>query len=108
MWVCPCRWFEQDPEHLYQTVVRCVEGVCQRLGAEDLARVRGVGITNQRETTILWDRTTGRCLHNAIVWCDRRTGGVASKLISSKGKDGLRVSGGVQGTAVNLFQIGSS
>jgi len=70
-----------------------MEGVCQRLGAEDLARVRGVGITNQRETTILWDRTTGRCLHNAIVWCDGRTGGVVSKLVSSVGKDGLRVSG---------------
>src|SRR5918998_2001835 len=63
-------WVEHDPEEIWSTQI----GVA----AEAIARVPGVevaaiGITNQRETTILWDRTTGRPVHNAIVWQDRRT-----------------------------------
>ena len=85
------RWFEQDPEELYQSVVTCLNKVCGKLKEQDLARVKGVGITNQRETTILWDRTTGKCLHNAIVWCDGRTGDIVSRLIGSRTKDELRV-----------------
>jgi glycerol kinase len=58
-----------------------------------VGRLRGVGITNQRETTIVWDKTTGRPLSNAIVWCDGRTAGIAASLVgktSSKSKDQLR------------------
>jgi glycerol kinase len=63
-------WVEHDPEEIWSTQI----GVA----AEAMAKVPGVevaaiGITNQRETTLLWDRTTGRPLHNAIVWQDRRT-----------------------------------
>ncbi|HYC92544.1 MAG TPA: glycerol kinase GlpK [Thermoanaerobaculia bacterium] len=63
-------WVEHDPEEIWSTQIA--------VAAEAMAMVPGVevaaiGITNQRETTLLWDRTTGRPLHNAIVWQDRRT-----------------------------------
>lgn len=72
-------------------MVTCVEKVCGTLESHDLTSLKGVGITNQRETSILWDRKTGRCLHNAIVWCDGRTSEVVERLIGSKTKDELRV-----------------
>ena len=59
-------WFEQDPDELVESVRVCLEEVGRGLQAGELERLRGIGITNQRETTILWDKTTGRCLHNAI------------------------------------------
>ena len=59
-------WFEQDPDELVDSVRECLEEVGSKLQPEELERLKGIGITNQRETTILWDKTTGRCLHNAI------------------------------------------
>ena len=61
-----CRWLEQDPEELLESVRQCLEEVGGRLGEEGVGRLRGVGITNQRETTIVWDNTTGEPLNNAI------------------------------------------
>ncbi len=75
-------------------MVSCIERVCSGLDQTELAKIRGVGITNQRETTILWDRTTGKCLHNAIVWCDGRAGDIVQSLIGSRSKDELRVKDG--------------
>ena len=65
-------WVEHDPEDLWRTTVEMVRGVLEKTGlaASDIA---GLGITNQRETTIIWDRATGQPIHNAIVWQDRRT-----------------------------------
>jgi glycerol kinase len=65
-------WVEHDPEHIWaDTLAVCREAMeSAGLGARDLA---AIGITNQRETTILWERATGRPVHNAIVWQDRRT-----------------------------------
>jgi glycerol kinase len=65
-------WVEHDPEDIWQATVT----VTRRALAEAKvapARIAAVGITNQRETTILWDRESGRPIHNAIVWQDRRT-----------------------------------
>ena len=59
-------WFEQDPDELVDSVRECLEEAGSKLQPEELERLKGIGITNQRETTILWDKTTGRCLHNAI------------------------------------------
>ena len=59
-------WFEQDPDELVESVRVCLEEVGRGLQVGELERLKGIGITNQRETTILWDKTTGRCLHNAI------------------------------------------
>ena len=61
---------EHDPEAIWATVTGAL---ADALGGVDTARLRAVGITNQRETTLLWDRETGRPVANAIVWQDRRT-----------------------------------
>lgn len=65
-------WVEHDPEEIWRATVEVCRGALAKaaLGADALA---GVGITNQRETTVVWDRTTGKPVHNAIVWQDRRT-----------------------------------
>jgi glycerol kinase len=65
-------WVEHDPEDIWSAVVATVREAMAKakLGAKDIA---GIGITNQRETTIVWDRVNGRPIHNAIVWQDRRT-----------------------------------
>jgi glycerol kinase len=65
-------WVEHDPEDIWTGVVATVRGAMAKagVGARDVA---GIGITNQRETTIVWDRSTGKPIHNAIVWQDRRT-----------------------------------
>ncbi|ERS90595.1 glycerol kinase GlpK [Halomonas sp. PBN3] len=65
-------WVEHDPEAIWESVIETCREVIQRAGT-DIARIAGIGITNQRETTLLWDRATGKPLYNAIVWQDRRT-----------------------------------
>jgi len=65
-------WIEHDPEDIWDTVLATCREVIESTGV-GLAEVAGVGITNQRETTVLWDRETGEALHHAIVWQDRRT-----------------------------------
>ena len=65
-------WVEHDPEVIWSSV----RAVCKEvLGAAcaSAAQITGIGITNQRETTLVWDRETGKCVYNAIVWQDRRT-----------------------------------
>jgi glycerol kinase len=70
---------EHDPEEIWATTVTTVREAIAKAGvtAKDIA---GIGITNQRETTILWDRATGKPIHNAIVWQDRRTSDMCAAL----------------------------
>lgn len=72
-------WVEHDPEDLWLTTVEtCGEAITQSgLSTEQII---GVGITNQRETTLIWDRVTGEPVYNAIVWQDRRTSAFCSTL----------------------------
>lgn len=70
-------WVEHDPEDLWNTTLRVLQAVLQ--SATPLPRA--LGITNQRETTLLWERATGRPLHNAIVWQDRRTAAFCADLV---------------------------
>lgn len=65
-------WIEHDPEDIWQTVESTCREVLEKADV-DVDSVAGIGITNQRETTLLWDRKTGEVLHHAIVWQDRRT-----------------------------------
>ncbi len=65
-------WVEHDPEAIWTTTMSTTRQVLQRLG-ETGGAVAAVGITNQRETTVVWDRRSGAPLYNAIVWQDRRT-----------------------------------
>jgi glycerol kinase len=75
-------WVEHDPEEIWSTTVATVRAVMAKagVGAKDVA---AIGITNQRETTIVWDRATGRPIHNAIVWQDRRTADACAALRQS-------------------------
>lgn len=72
-------WVEHDPEDLWATTVSTVNEVLARADAR-AADIAALGITNQRETTVVWDRKTGRAIHNAIVWQDRRTAGRCAAL----------------------------
>lgn len=65
-------WIEHDPEDIWESVLTTCREVVAEAGVTSQA-IAGVGITNQRETTLVWDRSTGKPLYNAIVWQDRRT-----------------------------------
>lgn len=62
-------WVEHDPEEIWQSVV----STCREAAAAADGPIAAIGIANQRETTVLWDRATGRPVYNAVVWQDRRT-----------------------------------
>ena len=72
-------WVEHDPSDLWSTVAGTARAVIEKadLTATDIA---AIGITNQRETTLIWDRATGQPIHNAIVWQDRRTADTCARL----------------------------
>ncbi|HLH94206.1 MAG TPA: glycerol kinase GlpK [Xanthobacteraceae bacterium] len=72
-------WVEHDPEEIWSATVATVREAMARAGCV-AGEVAGIGITNQRETTILWDRATGGPVHNAIVWQDRRTAKTCASL----------------------------
>lgn len=72
-------WVEHAPEDLWQTVLRTARIAMEQAGAT-ATNVAAIGITNQRETTIVWDKATGTPIHNAIVWQDRRTANICEAL----------------------------
>ena len=74
-------WVEHNPEEILETVVSCCEGVLKGKYSE---KILSVGITNQRETIVVWDKKTGKPFYNAIVWQDKRT----TKLCENLKKDG--------------------
>src|SRR5437867_1721891 len=65
-------WVEHDPEAIWTSVLDALGAALGEAGADPQA-VRAIGVTNQRETTVLWDRRTGDPARTAIVWQDRRT-----------------------------------
>jgi glycerol kinase len=71
-------WVEQDPQAIWTDTLQVARGVVKGQGHAD--KIAAIGITNQRETTILWDRATGKPVYNAIVWQDRRTADLCAKL----------------------------
>lgn len=72
-------WVEHNPEDLWVTSAATCRAVIERAGI-DVADIVSIGITNQRETTVVWDKTTGHAIYNAIVWQDRRTAEFCNKL----------------------------
>jgi glycerol kinase len=72
-------WVEHDPEEIWQATVETVRAALAEAGLET-AGIAALGITNQRETIVLWNRRSGRPLHNAIVWQDRRTADLCDTL----------------------------
>ena len=82
-------WVEHDPEQIWTSVGAAVGGAIAEAGI-DGKEVAAIGITNQRETTLLWDRGTGRAIHNAIVWQDRRTAAICDGLKAEGEEDKVR------------------
>ncbi len=80
-------WVEHDPEEIWTSVQNVTRKAMQEAGVT-AADIAGIGITNQRETTLVWDRRNGRCVYNAIVWQDRRTAAHTDAL-QREGAEGL-------------------
>jgi glycerol kinase len=72
-------WVEHDPEEIWRSVLDLLREALQAADAMG-RKVAGIGITNQRETTVIWRRADGKPIHNAIVWQDRRTAEACRKL----------------------------
>jgi glycerol kinase len=72
-------WVEHDPQEIWSTQAGVAAEAVTRAGAS-ASSIAAVGITNQRETTIVWDRESGKPVYNAIVWQDRRTAGICDEL----------------------------
>ena len=87
-------WVEQDPMDIWSTQYAAMLEVLAAAGVSP-AEVAGIGITNQRETTILWERDTGRPVYNAIVWQCRRTAGIVDDLVRQGLSDHIRQTTGL-------------
>ncbi|GJM33232.1 MAG: glycerol kinase 2 [Saprospiraceae bacterium] len=72
-------WVEHDAEAIWQTQLEVAQQVLKKNGIK-ANEIAGIGITNQRETTLIWDKNTGKPIHNAIVWQDRRTADICDAL----------------------------
>lgn len=79
-------WVEHDPEAIWRTQRRTAEQTMVRLGSR---KVAAIGVTNQRETVVIWDRKTGAAIHNAIVWQDRRTAQRTQELATAGHQDAV-------------------
>src|SRR5215470_12602577 len=82
-------WVEHDPEEIWRVTLRVLRQACRRASVRG-RDVAALGITNQRETTVLWDRRTGRPVHRAIVWQDRRTAAFCDELRARGMEDVVR------------------
>jgi glycerol kinase len=85
-------WVEHDPMEIWQRTQEVVRAGLDQVNAADIA---AVGITNQRETTVLWERSTGQPVYNAIVWQDTRTDKICNELASDGGQDRFRAKTGL-------------
>ena len=80
-------WVEQNPEEIWVTTKKVIKEIINK-NKKIKGNILTIGITNQRETTLLWDSKTGKCIYNAIVWQDRRTTNLCNKL-KKKGLENL-------------------
>jgi glycerol kinase len=102
-------WVEHDPEEIWQSVLATCRAALSQAGltGRDIA---GIGITNQRETTVVWDRATGKPVHNAIVWQDRRTASICAALTEAghlpliRARTGLLIDPYFSGTKVKWLR----
>jgi glycerol kinase len=87
-------WVEHDAEEIWSTQVGTIAEVIAKAGVS-LKQIACIGITNQRETTVVWDRNTGKPIYNAIVWQDRRTANECDKLKNSVYASGIQSTTGL-------------
>jgi glycerol kinase len=87
-------WVEHDPAEILENTIAVID---EALRSADLkpANLAAVGITNQRETTLLWDRATGRAVHNAVVWQDTRVDPLVTAFANDGGQDRFRAQTGL-------------
>ncbi len=85
-------WVEHDAMEIWERTQEVVRAGLDKVQASDIA---AVGVTNQRETTVVWDRTTGQPVHNAIVWQDTRTDQICNELSADGGQDRFRTKTGL-------------
>jgi glycerol kinase len=82
-------WVEHDPVEIWENATSCIEAALAKSGLSP-ADLAAVGITNQRETTVVWERSTGRPVANAVVWQDTRTAELCALLAADEGPDRFR------------------
>ena len=87
-------WVEHNPQAILKSVSTAVAGAISAAGIKP-SKIAGVGITNQRETTVIWDRKTHRAIHNAVVWQCRRTADVCAKLRAAGHEETVRARTGL-------------
>nr|POE79668.1 glycerol kinase [Quercus suber] len=95
-------WHEHDPDELVTSIETCIEEAVKSFEKDGRSKtsIKTIGITNQRETTVVWDVTTGKALHNAIVWTDTRTAALARELKARPGSDKLQ---GICGLPISTY-----
>ena len=82
-------WVEHDPQEIYSSQFAVMMEVIAQTGIEP-SEIAGIGITNQRETTVVWDKRTGRAIYNAIVWQCRRTADIIDRVVKEGHGDYIR------------------
>ncbi len=82
-------WVEHNANEIWQTQLKVTQNVLTKNGIA-AEKVSAIGITNQRETTMIWDKITGEPIHNAIVWQDRRTAAICDKLKADGREEAIR------------------
>ena len=98
-------WVEHDAEEIWKVTSKVIAGAIKKTRT-DSKKIAAIGITNQRETTVVWDRKTGKPIHNAIVWQCRRTTGICDDLKARgyektfRAKTGLVVDAYFSGTKI--------
>lgn len=98
-------WVEHDPEQIWSSILSVIVGVISEKGVS-ADQIEGIGITNQRETTVVWDKNTGKPVYNAIVWQSRQTASICAELKEAgheqlvRDKTGLLIDAYFSGTKV--------
>lgn len=98
-------WVEHDPEQIWGSILSCIAGVLSEKNVS-ASQIEGIGITNQRETTVVWDKNTGKPVYNAIVWQSRQTAEICQELRDAghadlfRDKTGLLIDAYFSGTKV--------
>ena len=82
-------WVEHNANEIWQTQLKVTQNVLKNNDIKP-EQIAAIGITNQRETTLVWDKNTGEPIHNAIVWQDRRTASICDKLKADGHEDAIR------------------
>jgi glycerol kinase len=87
-------WVEHNPLEIWQATQDVIKGTLEKLHI-DIKEIAAVGVTNQRETTVVWEKATGKPVYNAIVWQDTRTDQICNELAKEGGQDKYRTKVGL-------------